>query len=189
MGTGGHALPAADLATLVGRAVSRDPDAWEALYRRCYRKLFSFARRRLADDQAAEDAVSETMTRALHAIDRFTWQGGGFDAWLYGIARNVVRESTRARWRTTSVAGACDRASTERGPEERAIAGDDDAAMRLAFGQLGDDDRELLELRVHAGLSADEVGRLLGKRPGAVRMAQARALQRLRANLETVRGG
>ena len=58
--------------------------------------------------------------------------------------------------------------------------------MRVAFGQLGDDDRELLELRVHAGLSADEVGRLLGKRPGAVRMAQARALQRLRANLEAV---
>ena len=55
-------------------------------------KLFGFARRRLFDDRAAEDAVSETMTRALDNIERFTWQGGGFDAWLYGIARNVVHE-------------------------------------------------------------------------------------------------
>ena len=39
------------------------------------------------------------MARALDGIDRFTWQGGGFDAWLYGIVRNVVRELSRSRWR------------------------------------------------------------------------------------------
>jgi DNA-directed RNA polymerase specialized sigma24 family protein len=36
---------------------------------------------------------------------------------------------------------------------------------------------------VHSGLSSEEVGVLLGKRPGAVRMAQARALQRLRTEI------
>ena len=40
---------------LVDRAVAGDPDAWEALYRRSYGPLFGFARRRLFDDQAAED--------------------------------------------------------------------------------------------------------------------------------------
>jgi RNA polymerase sigma-70 factor (ECF subfamily) len=179
----------ATAASLVERAAARDPDAWEAIYRRCYRKLFGFARRRLPDDHAAEDAVSETLSRALHAIDRFTWQGGGFDAWLYGIARNVVRESTRTRRRAPTVATTSDAMCGERGPEEHAVACDEDVAMRSAFARLSDDDRELLDLRVHAGLSADEVGRLLGKRPGAVRMAQARALQRLRANLEAVGGG
>ena len=84
-----------DLRELVERAAEQRPDAWEALYRRSYRTLFGFARRRLFDDRAAEDAVSETMTRALDGIERFTWQGGGFDAWLYGIARNVVHELTR----------------------------------------------------------------------------------------------
>lgn len=180
------ALAAADpLRELVGRAVERDPDAWEALYRRSYRNLFGFARRRLFDDRVAEDAVSETMTRALDNIDRFTWQGGGFDAWLYGIARNVVYELGRVRQRTTPLVEV-ERPSTERGPEEQAVAGDEAAQLRRAFEQLGDDDREILELRVHGGLTAEEVGRLVGKQPGAVRMAQARALQRLRAILEEV---
>ena len=56
--------------------------------------------------------------------------------------------------------------------------------MRDAFDRLGADDREVLELRVHGGLSSVEVGRLLGKQPGTVRMAQARALDRLRTIME-----
>jgi len=175
------------LRRLVERAARHDPDAWEALYRRMYRPLFGFARRRLFDDKAAEDAVSETMTRALDGIERFTWQGGGFDAWLYGIARNVVRELERSRQRTRHPVHE-DRPSADRGPEDHAVAGAETAAMRTAFERLGPDDRELLELRIHGGLSSNDVGRLLGKQPGAVRMAQARALRRLRTILEEVRG-
>ena len=58
--------------------------------------------------------------------------------------------------------------------------------MRRAFGRLTDDEQELLELRVVGRLSAEEVGEVIGKRPGAVRMAQARALSRLRSLLEEV---
>ena len=165
-----------------------DPDAWEVLYRRMYGPLYGFARRRLFDDRAAEDAVSETMTRALDNIERFTWRGGGIEAWLYGIARNVVRELERSRHRTLRLVDE-DAPSTERSPEDHAVAGAETATMRIAFGRLEPDERELLELRVHGGLSSDEVGQLLGKRPGAVRMAQARALQRLRTILEEVHGG
>jgi RNA polymerase sigma-70 factor, ECF subfamily len=175
-----------ELRALVVRAVERDPDAWEQLYRRCYRNLYAFARRRLLDGHAADDVVSETMTRALDNIDRFSWRGGGFDAWLYGIARNVVFELCRHGARTV---GSIDdeRATTDRGPEEQAVANDDVAAVRWAFDRLGPDDRELLELRVQGGLSSEEVGQLLGKQPGAVRMAQARALGRLRTILEETR--
>lgn len=172
-----------ELRALVVRAVQRDPDAWEQLYRRSYSKLYGFARRRLFDDHAADDVASETMTRALDNIDRFTWRGGGFDAWLYGIARNVVFEFARNRARiVASVDG--DRATIERGPEEHAVANDEAAAVRRAFDRLDADERELLELRVQGGLSSEEVGQLLGKQPGAVRMAQARALHRLRTIVE-----
>jgi RNA polymerase sigma-70 factor (ECF subfamily) len=180
--------PDAALRQLVDRAARNDPDAWEALYRRAYRPLFGFARRRLPDDKAAEDAVSETMTRALDNIARFTWQGAGFDAWLYGIARNVVHEIGRSRQRTLRLVQE-DRPSSDRGPEDHAVAGAETAAVRTAFDRLAPDDREVLELRIHAGLSSEAVGELLGKQPGAVRMAQARALQRLRTILEEVHGG
>jgi RNA polymerase sigma-70 factor, ECF subfamily len=149
---------------MVGRATRRDPDAWEHLYRRSYTRLFSYARRRLPDEAAAEDAVSETMTRALDNIDGFSWQGAGFDGWLYGIARNVILEARR-RWRP--VDEVADHPTVERGPEEEVIARDQAAAMRIAFQRLAPEERELLELRVQGGLSSEEVGARLGKRAGA----------------------
>jgi len=168
-----------ELRLLVHRAGQRDPAAWDQLYRRSYLNLYGFARRRLLDDRAAEDAVSETMARAIDHIDRFRWQGAGFDAWLYGIARNVVREFGRAGRRSAPpIEG--DRPSVERGPEDDALAAVDTHAMRRAFSRLDPLERQLLELRVQHGLCADEVGRLLGKRAGAVRMAQVRALRKLR---------
>jgi RNA polymerase sigma-70 factor (ECF subfamily) len=174
------------LRAVVGRAAQRDPEAWEELYRRSYTRLFSYARRRLPDDAAAEDAVSETMMRALDKIDRFSWQGAGFDGWLYGIARNVIHEAGRRWGRHERLVD--DRPSVERGPEDEIVARDQAAAVRLAFERLAPEEQELLELRVQGGLSSDEVGALLGKRPGAVRMAQARALQRLRREWEEVLG-
>lgn len=83
------------LRNLVSRAAVGDPDAWEALYRRAYPRLFAYTRRRLRSDHETDDAVSETMLRALNRIATFTWKGAGFDAWLYGIARNVVLETQR----------------------------------------------------------------------------------------------
>ena len=68
------------------------------------------------------------------------------------------------------------------------MSAEEAAAVRRAFALLSDDDRELLELRVVAGLSAEESAGVLGRRPGAVRMAQSRALSRLRRHLEEVEG-
>jgi RNA polymerase sigma-70 factor (ECF subfamily) len=175
------------LDALVAAARSGDADAWEALYRRAYPRLFAYARRRLASDDAARDAVSETMARAVRGLGRYRAEGDGFDAWLSGIVRHVVLDAQRAGARRTArldgVGALPDVASSEDGPEERLLGSLEAASMRAAFALLSDADRELLELRVVLGLSSDEVATALGKRPGAVRMAQARALDRLRALL------
>ena len=170
-----------ELVALVERARASDQDAWEALYRRAHPGLWSYARRRL-DAEAADDAVAETMARAVAGIDRFAWRGGGFDAWLYGILRHVVVDTHRARARRDGhrPPGAVDGL----GPLEHVLRTEEAGAIRAAFARLDDSDRELLELRVVAGLSAEEVGAVLSKRPGAVRMAQSRALERLRDALE-----
>lgn len=56
--------------------------------------------------------------------------------------------------------------------------------MRDAFASLPSEDQELLELRVIGGLDSKAVGAVVGKRDGAVRMAQSRALQKLRKLME-----
>jgi RNA polymerase sigma-70 factor (ECF subfamily) len=168
-----------DLRWLVERARARDADAWEALYRRAYPRLFAYARRRCPHGHAADDAVSDTMTRALVRIDSFAWRGGGFDAWLYGILRNVLLERARAGARFVGD-GPPDVPAHEPEPLGCVLAREEAVEVRRAFARLGPDEQELLELRVVGGLGADEVGRVIGKTAGAVRMAQTRALARLR---------
>jgi len=81
-----------------------------------------------------------------------------------------------------------DQASGEAGPLDRLLHAEEADAVRSAFGRLDPAEQELLELRVMGRLSSDEVAAVLGKKPGTVRMAQARALARLRGHLEEVVG-
>jgi RNA polymerase sigma-70 factor (ECF subfamily) len=178
---------AEDEEALVARARAGDPDAWETLYRRAYAPLFWYARRRLPSDGHAEEAVSETFVRAYDAIGRFRPSGRSVDAWLFGIMRNVVLEAYRLTGRVGGTpveaqVAAAGPAAAE--PLERLLADEEAGLLRAAFERLSPEDQEVLELRVIAGLDSEAVGRVLGKRPGAVRMAQARALARLRRALE-----
>jgi len=172
-----------DQATLVERAQRGDIAAWEEIYRRVYPPMLAYARRRL-DAEAARDAVSEAMARAVARIDRFTWSGAGFDAWLFGILRHVVLDAQRAgSWWGPAPPANNEAESDAPGPLDQVLGAERATAVRAAFHRLGAFDREVLELRVVAGLSSEEVAAVVGKKPGAVRMAQARALDRLRALL------
>ena len=173
------------LVSLVERASAGDADAWEALYRRAYPGMLGYANRRLGADRGA-DAVAEAMARAVARIHTFRWHGGGFDAWLYGILRHVVLDAHRSRAREARRGVPSDPAAA--GPLEHVLASEEAAAVRAAFAALDAGDQEVLELRVVAGLSAEDVGRVLGKRAGAVRMAQSRALAALRRAMGTSEG-
>ncbi len=164
-----------------------DAEAWEALYRRVHRPLLGYALRRLRAREAAEDAVSETMTRALDRIELYTWKGAGFEAWLFGILRCVVHETWRRQARDERTSDVPAPVSAD--PIADSVLGREEVdQVRKAFAALTPDEQEILELRVVAALSADDVAAVQGRRPGAVRMAQHRAVARLRAALTEVSG-
>lgn len=165
-----------------------DQERWEAVYRRVYPKLFAYCRRRLNDDHAAEDAVAEVMARAIAGAGRFPPEAEGIDGWLFGICRNVLQERWRgqrrdARWVDL---GPSLVALVDDGPLDQVLHQEERARLVAAFARLKPEERDLLELRVAAGLDAEAVAGVLGKRPGTVRMAQTRALTRLRTFLEEV---
>ena len=163
-----------------------DPDTWEALYRGAYPPLYAFARR-LATEAQAEDAVSETMVRAMGKITAYRPGPAGLDGWLFGIARNVVLEAYRSGARTTATdphtLGDLQPA-TVAGPETAVLAQEERSTLVRAFGRLSRDDQDLLEQKVVAGLDATQIAALTRRKPGAVRTAQSRALARLRAEYE-----
>jgi len=164
-----------------------DEDAWEHLYRQVYPRLRAFLGRRMGTDDA-DDAVNETMARAVAGIDDFRFGPAGFDGWVFGIARNVIAEHYRqaGRRQRQVVAGQQVAVDTDPPalPEEGLERQDDRDRVRRQFHRLSPAEQELLELRVVAELSADEVATVLGKRPGAVRTAQSRALGHLRRLVE-----
>jgi RNA polymerase sigma-70 factor (ECF subfamily) len=72
---------------------------------------------------------------------------------------------------------------SEDGPEQRALRVELSEQMSRLLDQLPEKQREIIVLRVVVGLSAEETADAVGSTPGAVRVAQHRALARLRKNM------
>jgi RNA polymerase sigma-70 factor (ECF subfamily) len=166
-------------------AVKRgDRRAWEAAYDTYGKGLMGFLVLRLGDRDDAAEALSETFLRALEKIEGLRGGADAFRAWLFRIARNVATDRLRSRARLTLEAEPDETVDLlTGGPVEQVIAAEDAVAVRRALASRPSDDREVVWLRVCAGLSSDEVGDIVGKKPGTVRMQQLRALEAMARQL------
>lgn len=164
---------------------SREAWAWDLAYRSYSRRLMGFLVVQLGSRDQAAEALSDTFLRALRACQGFRGGAEQVPAWLFRIARNVARDRQRARRRVMVPDDGADRPDLSSiGPEGAAVLHDEAIRVSGALEELEPDDREVLLLRVCGGLSSAEVGRIVGKRPGAVRMQQHRALQVLAARMD-----
>jgi RNA polymerase sigma-70 factor (ECF subfamily) len=133
------------------------------------------------DDSAADDAAQEVCIAVLSALPRYRDEGVPFEAFVYSIAARKLADLHRAAGRrAVPVAEVPDEIDLTDGPEAMAVRSSDADLAREFLQILPDQQREILLLRVAVGLSAEETGRALGLTPGAVRVAQHRALRRLR---------
>jgi RNA polymerase sigma-70 factor, ECF subfamily len=182
-------LTVVDVEALVRRARTGDHDALGELYDRFRDRVARFATGRLGDPEKAEDVTSETFEAMLRNLRGYR-PGTDFEAWLFTIAHRRVadhfrRQSRRRELRLDEAAGPPGgdgvAVGVALGPEEAVLAAERRAEVALAFRRLRPDQQEVLALRVLGGLSAAQVGEVLGKSEGAVRVAQHRALLDLRA--------
>ena len=169
---------------VIDAAKRGDRAAWEAAYVAYGKGLMGFLVLRLGDRDDAAEALSETFLRALEKIRSLRGGADAFRAWLFSIARNVAVDRMRARSRISLEAETGEAADlVTGGPVEQLILAEDAAEVREALATLAPDDREVVWLRVCAGLSSDEVGDIVGKKAGAVRMQQLRALDAMARRL------
>jgi RNA polymerase sigma-70 factor, ECF subfamily len=161
------------------RLRNKDPVAWESFYERVYPRMLAYAERRLGRGEAARDAVSEALARTVKTVARMEELDATPEAWSFGILRHIVVDTQRRTYRDRDVVEPYQDNSPD--PTANFELSMEHENVRRAFAQLSDSDRELLELRVVAGLSSDEVATMLSMRPSAVRMAQMRALEKLRS--------
>ena len=174
-------------AELVDRAVRGDPDATAALLTLVRPGVVRYCRAHLGRVggryTTADDVSQEVCLAVLRSLPRYRDQGRPFAAFVYGIAAHKIADAQRAAVRhlaVTPVDMILDQADSAPGPEQRAIETDQARRLSELLRQLSEVHREILVLRVAVGLSAEEVAGALGMTAGAVRVAQSRALARLR---------
>jgi RNA polymerase sigma-70 factor, ECF subfamily len=126
---------------------------------------------------------------AITALPRYKDQGRPFLAFVYGIAAHKVADAHRAagRNRADATDSLPDRASSAAGPEQRAIDAESSTRMNKLLAVLPEKQREIVILRVVVGMSAEETAEAVGSTAGAVRVAQHRALARLKSEIVETR--
>ncbi len=128
-----------------------------------------------------DDVAQDICLAVLAGIPGYRDHGRPFEAFVYGIAAHKVVDAQRRMAKAPRVVDDLpDDADDAPTPEERAVANAELAHAAHLLQQLPDRLRDVVVLRVGAGLSADETGRWLGMSPGSVRVSQHRALNRLR---------
>lgn len=175
-----------ELHHLVGLAVAGDRPAREELLTAVHRLAIRYCRTRLARypgaGHTADDVAQEVCLAVLSALPRYVDEGKPFEAFVYKVAANKVADAQRRTYRTPQMqAEIPDVIDLTDGPEELVMRDADASMVRGLLEELPEALRELLVLRIGVGLSAEATGRALDMSPGAVRVAQHRALQKLRA--------
>lgn len=162
------------------QAAQVDRTAFGTLYRRYLDRVYGYCFYLLGDHHDAEDATERTFLAALAAIDRYRDQGSTFRAWLFRIAHNQLANALRARGRqrTTSLDAVMEPMASG-DPAAEVAQAEEARLVRRAVGLLAEDRRQVIVLRFVDGLSAREIGAVLGRSEGAVRVLQHRALRDL----------
>jgi len=168
--------------------IGHDPVAFESFYREHIEAVQGFVARRVADPHLVADLTAEVFLAAIDAAPTYRSDRGVPVAWLFGIARNVVRSEQRRAGR--------EQRANARFEGRRLLDADDvvrlqeriDAAARsrelyAALEALPDGERAVFELGALDDLSPREVAAVLGIHPITARVRLHRARVALRSQL------
>lgn len=176
--------PAPDETVLVRKAKSGNAEAFGALYDAYVERVYRYIYFRVTDDQTTEDLTSQVFLKAWEHLDRYKPGGSPFIAWLYTIARNAVIDYYRTRKQTVPLEEVGALAVEEEALDDRMERQFDVYILRTGLQQLTEEQQQVLTLKFMAKLTTEEVARIMGKREGAIRALQMRALQTLAKYME-----
>jgi RNA polymerase sigma-70 factor (ECF subfamily) len=166
-----------DDAALV-RATREDRSAFAALYRRYVKRIYRYVYSRVGRKADAEDLTARIFTEALEGLEGYR-ERGTFSAWLFTIAHRRVVDHYRRKRPTQPLDEALDTVGEGPNPLAEVVREERlEHLSRLVEG-LDEEKQELLRLRFAGELTYREIGEIVGRSEGAVKMAVHRLLRRL----------
>ena len=180
--------PAKDtLEATLQRAARGDESAWRVIVDSYSPRVYGLLRAQCGNADLAEEITQSAFCTIVARIGQYT-EVGRFEAWLFRIAMNRLRDEMRRRKRQAvpvedqalvGMAG-----TSENPPETPHDRAEDIDLLRQALTRLSDADRRIIQLRHYAGLSFARIAEVLGEPLGTVLARQHRALKKLRQLME-----
>jgi RNA polymerase sigma-70 factor (ECF subfamily) len=172
---------------LLAAAQGGDEQAFAVLWRELQPAVLRYLR--VAAPAAAEDLAADTWISVIRGLGRFRGDEQNFRTWVFTAARHRAidwrRQAARRPAASVSVELLADRSAPD-DPAEAVLEAQSTRAALALLAELPADQAEVVALRVLGGLGVAEVARIVGKRPGAVRVLAHRGLRRLAKRLEAV---
>jgi len=177
---------------LVTRVCQGDQEAFRLIFDRYSRPVIGFIYDMVSDRELAEELTQETFVRAFRAIHRMKPETK-LSTWLFGIARNVARESLRARTRANmqvtleheSVMDVSDQKSI---PVDRLLSKELNELIRRALEALDDDKRLVFTLKVFHQCSYEEIAEITGFSLAKLKTDLHRARAEMRRRIQPYAG-
>jgi RNA polymerase sigma-70 factor (ECF subfamily) len=167
-----------EIIKLVDKAAGGNFEAFGKLYGIYLDPIYRYIFYQVRDRMTAEDITEEVFVKAWKAIKSCKGKGSTFSAWLYRIAHNHLMNTLRNtnKYVSMDVSGmteVCD-------PEQDLESILDEEELSDLLANLPDSQRQVVVLKFVEGMDNREIGKIMRKSEGAVRILQMRALTKLR---------
>jgi RNA polymerase sigma-70 factor (ECF subfamily) len=173
-----------DFAKTLRSAQDGDEDAFRLLFRAVQPGLLRYLD--VVAGELADDVAADTWVSVVRGLSRFTGDESAFGAWVFTIARARLRDEQRRLYRRPIPADPAPLladSSAGQDPADQAVESAGTVAALALIATLPPDQGEVVLLRHVVGFDVAQTAQILGKRPGAVRVASHRGLARLRTAL------
>lgn len=176
---------------LVEKACQGSGTAFGILYQTYIDKIYNYIYYKTSHSVDAEDLTEQVFMKTWEAVRRgkFMDQGVPFGAWLFKVARNVVIDHYRTKKEHSDLTKAYDVMAHEGDPEDLAQRRATDQILMTAIKRLTDDQQQVILMRFGDSMNNTEISAAMGKKEGAIRALQYRALLALQRILSDERYG
>ncbi|HZS44083.1 MAG TPA: sigma-70 family RNA polymerase sigma factor [Blastocatellia bacterium] len=177
-----------DIQSIVARACAGDEAAFHAIFNRYSKPVLSFIYHLLSDRSRAEELMQETFVRAYRNLGTMR-ADTQLSTWLFGIARNVVREAVKEKYkeqRKVSLDEPVSQGLEDAQPlqDERLITSELQAAIQKALSGLTEDYRIVFVLKVLKEKSYEEISAITGASVGKLKTDLHRARLEMKKKLQ-----
>ncbi len=169
----------------VSRARAGDQAAFEAIFQRYERQIYSFAYRMMGNADDAFDLTQECFIKAYRNLEK-TSGDLNVSAWLHRIASNSCLDVLRRRQRIRWLPWENDRhetllpAYTPDDPEAMLVSSETRQDVQFVLNEMSHRNRLALLLREFEGMSTEEIGEVMGLSRSAVKSVLFRAREEFR---------